>query len=218
MINRNSGARVCTGAVQAEYDFHFIEIAERCAGWNGEVQRFANRQRAFIDSPGVGGFDHHRSERLRGLPRLGGIDQDEFQRNCVGKTVGIADRDLNSAAALEIDEVSKVVMSLDGQRTAIGRADIDCIRTGLGLARSLGRANVRRFEEPVHAIERNDQRIRTAAGREFGFQIERSRGNQFVVEVLLGPEDDASVSLAGSFRGIIQNVRGIPRMRSFLAS
>ena len=92
----------------------------------------------FIDPPGAGGFDQHRSQRLRRLIRVAGVNKNEFQRNRVGITVGVADSDLDSAAAIGVDQVSEVVMRLDGKGAAVRGSDLDYIGAGLSLAGVLG--------------------------------------------------------------------------------
>src|SRR5947199_5393770 len=94
---------------------------------------------------------------------LTAIDQDQFQGDGMRIAIGVADGDLDSAAAIDVDEASKIVMRLDREWASVGGADVHGLGTSMSLARSSGRAKVRGFEEPVNTVERDDQRIRVGA-------------------------------------------------------
>src|SRR3954470_4296368 len=150
----------------------------------------------FVDPPGAGGFDQLRSQRLRRFIRVAGVNENEFQRNRVRITVGVADGDLDSAAAVGIDQVSEVVMRLDRKGAAVSGSDLDHVGAGLSLARSFGRAQVRSLEEPVNAIKRNGERICTAT-KSVSSHINGRWCDQLGAELFHGPENNSGVSVAG---------------------
>src|SRR3954469_18165177 len=171
----------------------------------------------FVDPPGAGGFDQHLSQRLRGFIRFAGVNENQFQRNRVGITVGVADGDLDPAAAGGVDEVPEIVMRLDRKRAAVSGSDLDYVGAGLSLARSFGRTHVRGLEEPVNTTKRNDERICTAA-KSVSSHINGRWCDQLGAELVLGPENDSAVSVAAACCGIVQNLRDIALARFMIAA
>jgi hypothetical protein len=50
---------------------------------------------------------------------LTAIDQDQFQRDGIRIPIRVADGDLNSAAAIDIDQASEIVVRLDRERASV---------------------------------------------------------------------------------------------------
>jgi hypothetical protein len=146
---------------------------------------------------------------------LTGINQDQFQRDGVRIPIRVADGDLNSAAAIDIDQASEIVVRLDREGTSVGGADVYCLGTSVSLAGSSGRAHVRGFEEPINAIEGDQQRIRAGAEYRRIREIDGSGSDQLSVELLLWPENDPGISLTGRPLRVVHGFGGIaPRGRA----
>ena len=148
---------------------------------------------------------------------LTAIDQDQFQRDGIRIPIRVADGDLNSAAAIDIDQASEIVVRLDREGTSVGGADVYCLGTSVSLARSSGRAHVRGFEEPINAIEGDQQRIRAGAEYRRIREIDGSGSDQLSVELLLWPQDDPGVSLAGGPLRVVHGFGGIASPRGVAA-
>ena len=113
MINGDFRPGVGTGAIQPKYDSYFVEALERWPARNREIQGLARRRGLGVNVPRAGRFDDHTAERLRRSAGQACVNQDELQGDGFGITIGVADSDLNTAAAVQVDQIAEVIVGLD---------------------------------------------------------------------------------------------------------
>src|SRR5450755_4186740 len=164
-------------------------------GRYGEVQCLVGKRLPSIQAPRGRGFDRDCAQRLRRLFGQTTVDQDKFHGNGFWIAVSVSNRDLNSAAAIQINHAAKILVCLHGQWAPVRGVDIERVGAAVRLTRSYGWVQIGCLEEPIDAVEWNHQWVCHAVALEQAVSHRRCWCYQLCKLCFRGPQDNAGINV-----------------------